>query len=95
MKRLSFGDRVGIVVMALLLVGCYLLTGCSGDENVSVLPTVPVPPNPVTAMVTCRDYCGTRPAREIQLARAERNPKFCFIGGECFFGCPPKRRCAD
>jgi hypothetical protein len=75
-------------VLVVTLVVCALLVGCSDDdEQASLLPTVAGPP---PDRVTCHDFLGVRPDREVQRARTEANPHYCYIGGECFFRCPTR-----
>lgn len=89
-EKILFRGAVAILVIiaaglwVLALIGC----GDSGHHG-TILPTVPAPVS-LDAFVTCHDWNGVGPDREFQRAKVEKseNPRFCFIGDVCFYGCP-------
>lgn len=90
-KVFFWGALAIFVVIVLGFMALMTLAGCAkGDEIKNVLPTVPPCAEAIDAMVTCHDWAGVRPDREFQRAKVEKseNPRFCFVGDVCFYGCP-------
>lgn len=72
---------------AVLICLPLLLLGCDGKAHVSALPTVQATAE-VSPFVTCHDWNGVRPDKEVQVARTEKRPDYCYVGDVCFFNCP-------
>jgi hypothetical protein len=65
--------------------------GCGGDkedDRVDLFPTVDSSVAIDERMVTCYDWNGVRPDKEVQLARTEKRPDYCYVGDVCFYNCP-------
>lgn len=77
-------------ILATVVLATVLLLGCSGDDDDRIinLPSVPVPSVP-SDLVTCHDWNGEKPDKEVRRSRAERElGQFCFVGDICFYHCP-------
>lgn len=89
-EKVFFGSVTAIICACVVGLFVLMSLGCGdSDHRGAILPTVPAPVS-LDAFVTCHDWDGEGPDKEFQRAKVERseNPRFCFIGDVCFYGCP-------